>query len=56
MSFKNGHFIMDCKSKQYKRKIIALSALEKVETPPLKTWTLNESRWFDNKKALYKRF
>lgn len=50
---------MDCKSKQYKRKIIALSALEKVETPPplpLKTWTLNESRWFDNKKALYKRF
>lgn len=48
---------MDCKSKQYKRKIIALSALEKVENPPpLKTWTLNESRWFDNKKALYKRF
>lgn len=48
---------MDCKSKQYKRKIIALSALEKVETPPpLKTWTLNESRWVDNKKALYKRF
>lgn len=48
---------MDCKSKQYKRKIIALSALEKVENPPPpQTWTLNESRWFDNKKALYKRF
>lgn len=38
MSFKNGHFIMDCQSKQYKWKIIALSALKNVEKhpPPLK--------------------
>lgn len=34
MSFKNGHFIMDCQSKQYKWKIIALSALKNVEKHP----------------------
>lgn len=47
---------MDCQSKQYKWKIIALSALKNVENPLPQTWTFNESCWFDNKKALYKRF
>lgn len=46
---------MDCQGVQYKWKIIAWNALQKDEENP-KTWTLNESRWFDNKRVCIKDF
>lgn len=41
---------MDCQRIQYKQKIMAWNAFSK-DQKNHKTWTLNESHQFDNKKA-----
>lgn len=41
---------MDCQRIQYKQKIMSWNAFSK-DQKNHKTWTLNESHWFDNKKA-----
>lgn len=48
---------MERQTVQYKWKIIAWNALRKDDKNfDRKTWTLNESRWFDSKRACIKDF
>lgn len=44
---------METKEKQYKWKIVAWSALKNSEN---KTWTIQESQWFDKKQACINDF
>lgn len=44
---------METKEKQYKWKIVAWSALKNSDN---KTWTIQESQWFDKKQACINDF
>lgn len=50
------YFTMDSQRTQYKWKIVACSALRLSKESEKKTWTLQESQWFDRKADCIKDF